>query len=582
MATGPVIDAYGVCRSPLSWISLSRIGLSRIGRPVADDRDPVAGPTARHDAGPARARHAAGVRRWRRGIAPLVWVAVAFGVVQLLVVPLRLPLGWDEAVYASQVSPRVPAAYFSAPRARGISWLAAPAVLLSASVVVLRAWMLALATAGLVAAFWPWRRLVGEAVTAVAAAAFAGLWVVQFYAGEVMPNLYVAYGAMAATGWFLRAAATCTATSTSTAAVARPGWRGAWAGVAVSVAFTALMRPPDAVFLAFALLAAVALVRSWRRWRPAAAVVGGLTAGLVPWLIEAYTDFDGPVARLRDGSGVQGGMGWTNTLGMHLRALNGPLLCRPCHIPWDYPLLSLWWLATPVVAAASLILVLGLTMRTRHRQGGRTAVGGRTTVSGRGTPPVAAVALPLACAAAMALQYLFLLDYAAPRFLIPAYAQLAIPVAAFAVTLWRGARRRWRPILAVALGLAFAVHLTSQYLVLQRRVGDQVRLRADTLQAAERLHRAGLSPPCTLVGPEVVSVAFHAGCSSEALTGNNTSTTAGELLQRARSEPVATAARIPGAPGFARGWTPCVLRMPDGADWYLYLAPSPRMTGHCG
>ncbi|WP_058041873.1 hypothetical protein [Streptomyces roseifaciens] len=526
----------------------------------------------------------------------MVWVAVAFGVVQLVVVPLRLPLGWDEAVYVSQVSPRVPAAYFSAPRARGISWLAAPAVLLSASVVVLRAWMLTLATAGLVAAFWPWRRLVGETVTAAAAAAFAGLWVVQFYAGEVMPNLYVAYGATAATGWFLRAAAT---------AGAGPGRRGvwAWAGVAVSVAFTALMRPPDAVFLALALLAAVALTPSWRRWRPAAAVVGGLAAGLAPWLTEAYTDFDGPVARLRDGSGVQGGMGWTNTLGMHLRALNGPLLCRPCHIPWDYPLLSLWWLATPVVAVASLILVLILT---RHRHGARTAVderpavdgrnavggqdaiggqaatGGQTSVGGRGTPPVAVVALPLACAAAMSLQYLFLLDYAAPRFLIPAYAQLAIPVAAFAVALFRCAWRRWRPVVAVVLGVAFALHLTSQYLVLQRRVGDQVRLRADTLQAAERLHRAGLSPPCTLVGPEVVSVAFHAGCSSEALTGNNTSTTVGELLQRARSEPVAAAARIPGAPGFARGWTPCVLRMPDGADWYLYLASSPRVTGRCG
>ncbi|MFE5870800.1 hypothetical protein ACFQ6V_19430 [Streptomyces roseifaciens] len=505
-----------------------------------------------------------------------MWVAVAFGVVQLLVVPLRLPLGWDEAVYVSQVSPRVPAAYFSAPRARGISWLAAPAVLLSASVVVLRAWMVALATAGLVAAFWPWRRLVGEAVTAVAAAAFAGLWVVQFYAGEVMPNLYVAYGATAATGWFLRAAV-------ARAATARPGPRGAWAGVAVSMAFTALMRPPDAVFLALALLAAVAMTPSWRRWSPVAAVVGGLAAGLVPWLAEAYTDFGGPVARLRDGSGVQGGMGWTNTLGMHLRALNGPLLCRPCHIPWDYPLLSLWWLATPVVAVAPLILILVLTMRTRTGTRTRRPHGSRTAAAvGRGTPRVAVIALPLACAAAMSLQYLFLLDYAAPRFLIPAYAQLAIPVAAFAVALLRGARRRWRPVVAVVLGAAFALHLTSQYLVLQRRVGDQVRLRADTLQAAERLHRAGLSPPCTLVGPEVVSVAFHAGCSSEALTGNNTSTTVSELLQRARSEPVATAARIPGAAGFARDWTPCVLRMPDGADWYLYVAPSPRVTGRCG
>ncbi|MFE0043335.1 hypothetical protein [Streptomyces albireticuli] len=525
--------------------------MDRVERQVADDRERAPGPAARPGGDAARAE-GRGSRGWR-AIAPVMWVAVAFGVLQLVLVPLRLPLGWDEAVYVSQVSPRVPAAYFSAPRARGISWLAAPAVLLSASVVVLRAWMVALAAAGLAAAFLPWRRLAGEAVTAVAAAAFAGLWVVQFYAGEVMPNLYVAYGAVAATGWFLRA-------------VAGPGRRGVTAALAVSTAFTALMRPPDAVFLALALLVSLAVTPSWRRWRPAAAVVGGLAAGLAPWLAEAYTGFGGPVARLRDGSGVQGGMGWTNTLGMHLRALNGPLLCRPCHITWDYPPLSLWWLATPVVAVAALFLA-------GRRRAGR---------GGRGTPRVAVVALPVVCAAAMSAQYLFLLDYAAPRFLMPAYAQLALPVAAFAVALVRGARRRRRPAVAVALGVLLALHTASQYLVLQRRIDDQTRLRADTLRAAERLRRAGVRPPCTLVGPEVVPLAFHAGCASEALSGNNASTTVGELLRRARTEPVAVAARTPPAPGFARGWTPCVLRMPDGSDWYLHLAPSPRATGRCG
>ncbi|WP_234366240.1 hypothetical protein [Streptomyces albireticuli] len=526
--------------------------MHHVGRQVADDRERAAGPAARQGADAFRAA-TRGARRWR-GPAPLVWVAVAFAVVQLAVMPLRLPLGWDEAVYVSQVSPRVPAAYFSAPRARGISWLAAPAVLLSASVVVLRAWMVTLATAGLAVAFWPWRRLAGDAVTAVAAAAFAGLWVVQFYAGEVMPNLYVAYGATAATGWFLRA-------------VTGPGRRGVIA-VAVSVAFTASTRPPDAVFLALALLTAVVVTPSWRRWRPAAAVAGGLAAGLVPWLAEAYTRFDGPLARLRDGSGVQGGMGWTNTLGMHLRALNGPLLCRPCHLTWDYPPLSLWWLATPAVAAAALLLA------GRRR--------GRPARLRRGSPRTAVLALPAACAVAMSAQYLFLLDYAAPRFLMPAYAQLAVPVAAFAVALIRGAGRRRRPAVAVVLGVCFALHLVSQYLVLQRRTEDQTRLRADTLRAAGLLHRAGLRPPCTLVGPEVVPLAFHAGCSSEALSGNNASVTVGELLRRVRAEPVAVAARGPRAPGFARGWTPCVLRMPDGADWYLHLAPSPRVTGRCG
>ena len=45
--------------------------------------------------------------------------------------------------------------------------------------------------------------------------------------------------------------------------------------------------------------------------------------------------------------------------------------------------------------------------------------------------------LPAACGLCVAAQYLFMIDYAAPRFLLPAYALLAVPAAdglAFLVT----------------------------------------------------------------------------------------------------------------------------------------------------
>ncbi|MFF4650768.1 hypothetical protein [Streptomyces sp. NPDC001380] len=61
-----------------------------------------------------------------RSLLPLAAVAAAFTAAQLLLVVPGTGLGWDETVYVSQVDPRVPAAFFSAPRARGISWLAAP------------------------------------------------------------------------------------------------------------------------------------------------------------------------------------------------------------------------------------------------------------------------------------------------------------------------------------------------------------------------------------------------------------------------------------------------------------------------
>ncbi|MEU9385518.1 hypothetical protein AB0D38_33155, partial [Streptomyces sp. NPDC048279] len=53
-------------------------------------------------------------------------VAAAFTLVQLVLVQPDLFLGRDETVYVSQVSGHVPAACFGAPRARGVSVLAAP------------------------------------------------------------------------------------------------------------------------------------------------------------------------------------------------------------------------------------------------------------------------------------------------------------------------------------------------------------------------------------------------------------------------------------------------------------------------
>lgn len=477
-------------------------------------------------------------------------VAVTAAVVQLAAVPLSLPLGWDEAVYASQVSPRVPAAYFSAPRARGISWLAAPAVLLTSSTPVLRGWMVLLSTVGLVAAFWPWRRLVGERVTAGAAAVFASLWVVQFYANEVMPNLYVAYGAVAAVGWFVRAAR-C------------PGPREAGA-VAGSVAFAALMRPPDAVFLSLSLIAAAAAVRAWRRWVPVCAVLTGLVTGLLPWLLEAYTRYGGVLARLREGSDVQGGMRIGVAVGMQARALNGPLLCRPCHVGWSYPLLSTWWLALPLLVAGGLTLAA----RTGRR---------------RGRPdPFPGLMLATMCAVALSAQYLFLLDYAAPRFLVPAYALLALPVTACAAGVVHAASRRRRAV-AGLLAVVFASHLVGQFLVLERRVDSQVRSRTALQHLARRLHGIGLRPPCTLVGADVVPLAFHAGCASEALGGNNRSITVGELMRRAAGQPLAAAAHTPLVPDYARGWLRCSLTTDDGTSWYLFLAPAPAPAPplHC-
>ncbi|MEU9157628.1 hypothetical protein AB0D59_45640, partial [Streptomyces sp. NPDC048417] len=140
-----------------------------------------------------------------RGEPWLAAVAVVFTVAQLALVRPDLGLGWDETVYVSQVSGHVPAAYFSAPRSRGISLLVAPIASWSDSTVLLRVYLSVLSGLALYFALRVWRGHVVPRVLALAGALFASLWVTLFYGPEAMPNYWVAIGALACVGCFLRA-----------------------------------------------------------------------------------------------------------------------------------------------------------------------------------------------------------------------------------------------------------------------------------------------------------------------------------------------------------------------------------------
>src|SRR4051794_5764998 len=112
---------------------------------------------------------------------PLCAVAFLYGAAQIVAVTTRMRLGWGETVYVSQVSPHVPTAFFSAPRARGITLLPAPLVAVTASLAALRVYMPVLSSVGLVLAYWPWVRLLRPVTAALAALLPAALWMVQFY-----------------------------------------------------------------------------------------------------------------------------------------------------------------------------------------------------------------------------------------------------------------------------------------------------------------------------------------------------------------------------------------------------------------
>ncbi|MGE5137168.1 MAG: hypothetical protein ACM32E_30275 [Gemmatimonadota bacterium] len=439
----------------------------------------------------------------------LAGTAALFVLAQLLAVPAHMGLSWDEAVYVSQVSGHAPAAFFDPARARGVPLLVAPVTVASSSAAALRVYLAAVSGLALLGALWTWRPTRPAWVLALAGVAFGGLWVARYYGPQAMPDGWVALSGLAAAGFFVRAAASWTARPARAApaqesvrlvpgapvqesARPAPGKRRRWpalAGLAGCLALAALVRPGDAAYLAAALMLAVAAVRAWRHWLLAACVAGGFAAGAAEWVIEAYLRFGGPLNRLRLAGAEQGGLRPRLAIWDQLRALNGPTLCRPCTIAWRYPVLSLWWLALPV------LVTLGVLAARR---------------AGRG----ASSALAAGCALALAAQYLFGIGYAAPRFLLPAYALLAIPVADCLAWLLTGTRPGLRTLTVPAVTVALLAQLTAQQLVLAHEVRGTVLFHRDYQRIVADLRRLGIRPPCLIKGEQDIPIAYDAGCAS--------------------------------------------------------------------
>ncbi|MFD4878595.1 hypothetical protein ACFWOB_35235 [Streptomyces sp. NPDC058420] len=448
--------------------------------------------------------------RWEPWLAA---VATAFTLAQLVLVRPSLGLGWDETVYVSQISGHAPAAFFSAPRARGISLLVAPITSWSDSTVVLRIYLAVLSGLALYFALGVWRAHVMPRVLALAGGLFASLWVTLFYGTQAMPNYWVAVGALACVGCFLRARAN-----------ARD--RAAWWGLFAGTALMAWMRPMDAVYVVLPLLAL-----SLRRPRLLTVLVAGLLAGAGEWVIEAYVSYGGLAQRLSDASRIQGGLGWHLAVVDQLRSLGGRTLCRPCTGSVPSPVVILWWFALPLLAA------LGAVAAVRAR---------------RALP----VLLPGACAVTAAVPYLFLIGYAAPRFLLPAYALLALPVAHGLTHLVTAPARGGARAVTVSLVAAvLAGHLAVQYAVLERTVHGSAAARSDWSRTAAALHTLGVRPPCLLSGYEAVPIAFYTGCGSAQTGGHDASTTVAELTSAAQRKPFAVLTRPGGRPpAYTHGW----------------------------
>lgn len=476
----------------------------------------------------------AGPITWVRG--PAGWLAgvgLALTVTAVAAGVRHGGVGWDEALYVSQVSPRIPAAFFSAPRARGITYLIAPAVWVTGSLTALRVYLAVLAGVGVVLAYRPWLPVVSRpAVVPLAAFLFCGLWVTGYYAAEVIPNFWVALSAVALAGWFVR--------------YATSGGRTALIGTVAAGAVAALMRPGDAFWIVLPLPAAALLVRAWRRPGPVLAAAAGTALGAAEWIAEAYLNYGGPLRRLKTSAAVEGGFAWNPHGALHeLDTLNGQLLCRPCGGGVAHPALALWWPAVPLLAACGLVLA---------------ARAGR----------IAPAAVAAACGVAASVPYLLLLGYAAPRFLLPGYALLALPVAEFLIGLPAAVPRLRRPLAGV-LCLLLAAHVAGQAVMLVREARDNAAERAMYARGAAALRRLGLHAPCLLSGSRAVPVAFYLHCATEETGGVLRSTGTAAFLATARRERtgILTAGR---PPRYAAAWVAHPLSS-LGRHWRVYLPP---------
>ncbi len=412
-----------------------------------------------------------GDKRWL-----LLAVVLGYAVLALAMTDLHRGLAYDEAIYLSQVYPG-PALPFTAPRARGLPLVLTPLGWIDAPVPVVRGYLLALEAGLMYVGFNAWLPVLrGRAV--IAAAVFGVGWLPLFYSTEVFPNLPVAFGAVAATGYLARY-------------LSGSSGRTALLACSIAVALVALIRPTEAIFIT-AGLCVVAAIRPpgsklpgrelLVRW---AALILGLAVGCLPWVVEARLRFGGPLERVRAASRNIGAGFHPDNVRQQLSFTDGPASGSVREgIPW---LGALWWLLI-IVAAAVLTVRLLIGRADRFQQAGA----------------VAAVVGVVTAA-----QYLFLTQVQEARFLLPAYANLA--VALVAAVPRRGGRLV--SVLTAVTSLTIFAGFAGWQIGAARRVEAQ---QVEARHLAERLTdvvRLQVVPPCVVAGEVAFPViAFEAGC----------------------------------------------------------------------
>ena len=399
--------------------------------------------------------------------------------------------GWDEAVYMSQVTPDTITLWFGPTRARGITWLIAPAMLFSASMIVTRFYLLLLSCTFLVLSFRSWRTSAGPVTAALAALVFSTFWSVSNYASAVFPNIWISIGLVGAIG--------------SMTAILHSGWtRGRAAQLVGWTILATTMRPNDAV-VAIGLAGVVVAWHYLRKgdgsgaWRlvGTAAIAG--VVGIAPWTIESFVRFRNPIHRITSGLDIVNGeqshrfvlienIRATDDLGFTYGLTPDPM------DPW----VLLWWSAMAIGAIWSISRI------TRPEPENLTSP--------------AAVAMVGIIAV-----YSFITPIDA-RYLLPAWGLGSICVAAMASTVFysseesNGFRDRWLRLAVAPLVLVIAA-APFQALNLDEQASQQVENSRLLASLADTATARLTSGECSFAIPwGIAQVTFATGCKGARLT----------------------------------------------------------------
>lgn len=316
----------------------------------------------------------------------LVAVSILYLCAQVLLFDENRYLEWDEAEYLARASSQLANPEWPPHRALGVVWIVSPVTLLGGSLFALRWYLVVVSTVALGLAFSRWIRPVGG-VAPLGMAIFASGWLALFYGSEMSPNLYVAAAAVGAAGSLVAYFMDKRNTDLL--------WLAAFVGAAC------VLRPSDAVVLLLGLgLLAVLVLNRTDVIRAEAALIAGFVIGVTPWVIESYLHFGGPFERLQAARELVGGT-FTLNLTDHLLMADGSLIGPD-------PLRIASPAAIAVFGISSLIAIYAVANREMRP----------------------AVPIAFAVGILMAMPYLFYVEALAPRFLLPSFALMSIPIGA--------------------------------------------------------------------------------------------------------------------------------------------------------